>query len=552
LVLRPWTIATIVLLVVVLAAAQFTFRDYGISWDERQQSEYGRRALRYYTSGGLDDSHAQFVDNYLYGAFYSALEAVAVRVLRPWLDEIEAVHLFSAIFGWTGLIAAAALAGLLTRARAAFLAVLFLATMPTWHGHLFNNTKDIPFAVMHAWSLVAIAIWLRPWPQLAWSRALAAGLVIGATMGIRVGGILLLGYVALALAALVALDLAHRRGLRGVGLAVRHGALVATAAYLTMLAAWPWAAESPLAHPLEGLRRTSDFHHLDEVLYRGALYLTTDLPWDYVPGWLLIQIPEIALAALLTGIVAIVVLMHRRVADGETSAALATALPLVAMIAPVVLFIVRRPVVYDAARHFLFVLPPLAVVAALGVDAVWQRVGRRRRYALGALVISGCAWTVASMATMHPYEYVYFNALVGGVRGAERRYDLDYWSQSLREATLKLRTHPTIATLDPSVPRRVYVCGSRPAAAYYFPGHWKLTGHVEEGDFAIILRRNTCNQPFRNRRVLLTVERKGVALAYVYDQRARIARRTAAEGNGGGDGGTGAAAAGAGGVRPDD
>lgn len=34
----------------------------------------------------------------------------------------------------------------------------------------------------------------------------------------------------------------------------------------------------------------------------------------------------------------------------------------------------------------------------------------------------------------HPYQYIYYNQLVGGVEGAARQYELDYWCTSYREA----------------------------------------------------------------------------------------------------------------------
>ena len=38
------------------------------------------------------------------------------------------------------------------------------------------------------------------------------------------------------------------------------------------------------------------------------------------------------------------------------------------------------------------------------------------------------------MAMLHPDQYVYYNAFVGGVPGAENRFKLDYWANSFAEA----------------------------------------------------------------------------------------------------------------------
>jgi hypothetical protein len=45
---------------------------------------------------------------------------------------------------------------------------------------------------------------------------------------------------------------------------------------------------------------------------------------------------------------------------------------------------------------------------------------------------------VVAILQLHPYEYVYYNELVGGLRGAEGNYELEYWRTSMTEATRQL------------------------------------------------------------------------------------------------------------------
>jgi hypothetical protein len=45
---------------------------------------------------------------------------------------------------------------------------------------------------------------------------------------------------------------------------------------------------------------------------------------------------------------------------------------------------------------------------------------------------------VYSTVKLYPYEYVYYNSLVGGPAGALKRYEMDYWRISLREMALKM------------------------------------------------------------------------------------------------------------------
>jgi len=75
-------------------------------------------------------------------------------------------------------------------------------------------------------------------------------------------------------------------------------------------------------------------------------------------------------------------------------------------------------------------VPPLAVLAGIGFNLVleWAEARSRR---LARAAFAGVAvwllWTGSVLMRLHPYEYLYFNETVGGLRGAAQRYDTDYW-----------------------------------------------------------------------------------------------------------------------------
>ncbi len=67
------------------------------------------------------------------------------------------------------------------------------------------------------------------------------------------------------------------------------------------------------------------------------------------------------------------------------------------------------------------------------------------RLALSAIVLlPGILGTVS----LHPYEYIYYNSFVGGVRGANGVYELDRWCLSLREG---MRSIDNIASPGASI-----------------------------------------------------------------------------------------------------
>ena len=87
---------------------------------------------------------------------------------------------------------------------------------------------------------------------------------------------------------------------------------------------------------------------------------------------------------------------------------------------------------YDNFRQLFFVLPPLFILAGLALDGLFTRFNRNW---LNGLVITLFALPgIYACLQLHPYEYIYYNSLVGGVKGAFRHYELDYWATSYKEA----------------------------------------------------------------------------------------------------------------------
>ena len=94
-------------------------------------------------------------------------------------------------------------------------------------------------------------------------------------------------------------------------------------------------------------------------------------------------------------------------------------------------------------RHFIFVIPPLAVLAGVGIDTVLARLAvSSRRAAAGALAaLAGVfIWEASLLIRLHPHQYLYYNALVGGLPGAAGRFAMDYWVNIMPEAVERLPT----------------------------------------------------------------------------------------------------------------
>ena len=143
---RSSQLAAMAVLMVMLLLVLATFQDYGVSWDEHVRNEYGKQIVAYYKSGFVDRAAVTPNDEaddgnlpYYGGGFDLAL--ALINRLSP-LGTYQTRHLFSGLIGLIGLFAAMRL-GEASGAAVGFLAMVLLATISAFYGHMFINPKDL-------------------------------------------------------------------------------------------------------------------------------------------------------------------------------------------------------------------------------------------------------------------------------------------------------------------------------------------------------------------------------------------------------------------------
>src|SRR5439155_15365409 len=106
-------------------------------------------------------------------------------------------HLVTALSGLLAIAVAYRLGAHLSGPAAGFFSALFLALTPVFYGHMFINPKDIPFAALYLLALYCFMLTYDALPRVPRRLLIASGVAAGLTMGVRVGGIVLLGYLGL-------------------------------------------------------------------------------------------------------------------------------------------------------------------------------------------------------------------------------------------------------------------------------------------------------------------------------------------------------------------
>lgn len=517
-------------LAVIVIVAWCTVGDYAISNDEGVQQRYGELIIAYYRSGFAVRDLFTFDNLYLYGGLFDII-AVALAHVIP-VDPYELRHILCAMIGIGGIAASSAIARLIAGPRAGLFAAIALALCGAWYGAMFNHTKDVPFAAAMAGATLFLVRIARQLPSPRAMDLAAFGALAGAALGLRSVGLLLSVYVGIAIVMYLPW---HGRVSTRVWFAASSILKISPGisfAYLIMILAWPWAAMSPL-NPIRGLLAFSEFNYAIRTLFAGGVYAMVDVPRLYTPGYLLIRVPLIDLAGAALG--ATLPFWQAREREGQRWRR-DIALVLLTVVVPLACQVALHGPAFTGIRHFLFVLPPLAALAGIGLskglDALASRSGRLASVAL-ALVCASFAWEGATLVRLHPYEGLSYNSLVGGLPGAFRRYDLDYWFNSMPESIRALeafvREKMPVEGLQPPRIYSVAVCGERPAFDHTITLpqlHWDFRAEWEESEFFIAPTHMNCDRDLDGE-IVGTVERLGVPIAYVKDRRAIVKRSVA-------------------------
>ncbi|WP_424603186.1 hypothetical protein [Bradyrhizobium sp.] len=525
-------IATVVLLAALVVIALCTFKDYAISNDEGVQHRYGELIIAYYTSGFADQSVFKFQNLYLYGGLFDIIVVTLSHLIA--VDPYHLRHILCALIGIGGIGAAAATARLIAGPRAALIAAAGLSVCGAWYGAMFSHTKDIPFAAAMMGATFFLIRTARLLPSPRAGDVAAFGLLTGAALGMRVLGLLLVIYAGMAIALYLPRPWLGHGGARW-RFAIESSLRLLPAlllGYAIMILAWPWAALAPL-NPIRGLLVFSEFQYGIRTLLAGHVYEMAHVPRLYVPIYILIRLP---LLTLLGAALAIAFALLPRFAAGATPwQRRDIALVSLTVFFPLACQVIWHGPAFTGLRHFLFVVPALATLAGIGLDAAVAALARRGRVVAsgGIALMAACLLVDAvTLVRLHPYEHLFYNPVVGGLEGASRRYDLDYWFSSMPEALNQLeaylrRTEPA----DASRPAQVYsvaVCGERLPfeKTVTLPQlHWDFMPEWNQSEFFIAPTHMNCDSDLDGK-VIGTVERLGVTIAYIKDRRA-LTRRMA-------------------------
>jgi Flp pilus assembly protein TadD len=413
----------------------------GINADEDFQVKYSESLVNWYGTLGKDTTATNLMYRkapmHYYGGFFEVIAGATNKALGNTPDDVPyhtTRHFLVAIFGlltmlFTGL-AAREVAGW----RAGLIALCLISFSPYFIGNAVMNPKDIPFALGFAMATYYSIIYLRDMP--APRKRIVTGLIISfiIAIGTRAGGLLLVAYFGL-------FNLVHifrnyqlskffgNRGL--LWSYVRSGLTVTILGYLGALLFWPFGLIKPFKNPLTALSEFEKFSTGIRVLYKGTNVFSDSAPNDYAYHSILVSTPLIVIIGFVLGVVGCYWLLKK---FNQTAVFIA----LFASIFPVCYVIWKDSNMYNNWRHILFVYPAMILTATLFFTYLYEFLNKKNKYlGFGLLAVIGASLLPPALHIVQnsAMPYYYYNAIVGGEKGAYGNYEADYWGISMREGT---------------------------------------------------------------------------------------------------------------------
>ena len=401
----------------------------GIPGDEPIDTQYGIESLNFYKSLGSDTSFVTLTalnkQTFPYQKYYGSLfEAGSVEIsLLLGTPIYKTRHILIALCGAILILFTVLFTAELNGWMAAFISVLLLISSPTLIGNSYFNSKDIPMAMGF---IAALYFFIKLLKQLpSYSLLTITGCIAGIafTIGIRIGGFMLVGYLIVFLLYFISdNDEVRKQLVSSPKKIIRFLFTIFMICFLGLFIGclfYPNFFLHGFNHISEAMSIAKRFPVKILMLFRGELIYANEIKWNYLPISMGITFTITVLIGIL--IFYILVFIRRKIFSWQDFILVYCVLFLLVYVA------VTHLLIYNSWRHVMFIYPVVIATAAIGYSRFYLSIKKTTLRAL--LILFFAAMTIKTLAWMvinHPYEYIYFNEIEGGVKGAYGNYDTDY------------------------------------------------------------------------------------------------------------------------------
>ncbi|MBN4049703.1 glycosyltransferase, partial [Bacteroidales bacterium AH-315-N07] len=407
--------------------------DFGITGDEWHHYRYGKQVYDYFLKGDTSALTSE-TGIHFYGGLFDFTVAATNKFFKitSMRAEYETSHFINSLFGFAAILFTGLLAVELVGWRMGFLALIFLVLSPRFFGHAMNNPKDIPFAAAYIFTIYHTIKFLKHLPRPSIRSVIYIIMGIACALNVRIGGLLLIAYFGLfTLIEICTNKKIHKyikkQKILGPLNLIKYMLIITVLGYFAGLIFWPYGHSDPIHNPLIALQTFSKFFTSMQILFDDQHINAKEVPWHYIPKWMSITVPIIVMAGFF--LFFILYIFIRKLIRPSFIFIL-----LFAIFFPLAYAIYQKSVLYDGWRHFIFIYPPIIILSTI----TWNHFLTIAKHKIAKWIVviiivllffSPAKWMIKN----HPYEYVYFNEVIGGIDNAFGKFETDYWMNGVKE-----------------------------------------------------------------------------------------------------------------------
>lgn len=410
----------------------FTLKDYGISWDEPIHFYRGQAYLHYFLTGkttyeqtrvgsmsyfelndlsaeyfldGGDGGHPPLNDilaalsNYV---FYQKLHLVG---------DIDSYHIFNFSAALLTIISVSVFGYIALGTLGGISAALVVATYPLFWGESHFNIKDPPETGFISMAILLFYLSLK---KGSWKWLIASSIFSGLALGTKFNAffipIILIPFLISKYLPFI------KRGVKKISQEVRKipkSFVLAMLFYPLIVLAifvitWPFLWGDPIGN----FMKVFDYY---KDIGTGSSYQ----PGYYLPGgfnaypliWIIITTPPIVLILATIG----TLISLKRIIKGENRDI--HVLFLSWLLIPIVRVTWPESSIYGGVRQIMEYIPALGLISAVGFTSIANKLKANLVNATLILILIFASHFYV-LVHLHPNENVYFNSLIGGIKGA--------------------------------------------------------------------------------------------------------------------------------------
>ena len=514
----------LIFLLALFLYSSYCVTQLGMTWDVGFHYTLGKDRLDYLFSLGSNEVNKTPYVNKFYTGTYSTISALFVQFF-PRKYIIEAIYIFNLLFSIFAILGIYKISKELFNKQIGQIAFVICFFNPIFFGHMAMNSTDTVIAFANIWCTYLVIRYLKFQKIIKRKNnyVILLGLSLGLGLGVRHSFLITLlpVFIFLILEIFYLKIFIDKKFLKKVF--IFDFIKVLLISYIFMILFWPQTHENIFFIPLKLVIESLSFGFgAPYILFNGEIFLTHEIPKNYILINLFYKMPEFTIVSFI-----IFIFLFKKIGSHFIKKFkgfyFKIFLIFLIILFPNILLWVNPYGVYDGFRLFIYIIPFISLITAVLISFLIEKINLNLIKVIFSILIILKIFFIYNFFLLTPYHYVYLNIFAGKYSENYKKFENDYWGIS----TKKLISQISNSELLNNKKIKIATCGLEENAQENYLKKIKnlkfdLVNKDEEFDYIIMNNRviwnsksrQTCFQKF-NGKDIFKIKRRGLVLSKI-------------------------------------